>query len=241
MDNPFYVTLSRQVGLDRAMRIVANNIANISTDGFRREGAVFVEWVDRIAVDGGALAQTGALARTTEFSQGALRKTAGRLDLAIEGDAFFMLETPEGLALTRAGAFTRAADGSVVAPDGARLLDQGGGPVILPPGALEVDIASDGSLSVDGAPVAQVGKVSVADPSVLERRAANRFDPANAELLPAPDAIIAQGFLESSNVNPVRELTRMIEIQRAYEAGQSLMKSEDERQRQAIRVMGSAA
>lgn len=236
MDNPVYATLSRQVGLDRAMRVVANNLANISTTGFRREGVVFGEWVDRLAIDGGALAQTEALVRITDFAQGVLRATGGAFDLAIEGDGFFMVETPNGPALTREGAFTRSATGEIVAPDGARLLDEGAAPIVAPPGAEKITISPDGAMSADGRPLARIAVVTVADKSTLTRIAENRFE-LDGPPLPSIDASIIQGSLEQSNVNPVSELTRMIEIQRAYEAGQSFLRSEDERIRQATRLM----
>lgn len=236
MDNPIYATLSRQVGLDRAMRVVANNLANLSTTGFRREGVVFGEWIDRLAVDGGALAQTEALVRVTDFGQGVLRATGGDFDLGIEGDGFFMVETPSGPALTRAGAFVRSSTGEIVTPDGARLLDAGAAPIVAPPGVSRITIAADGAMSGDGRPLAQIAVVSVPDNTALTRIANGRFK-FDGPLAPATDATIFQGSLEQSNVNPVRELTRMIEIQRAYEAGQSLLQSEDERMRQASRLL----
>lgn len=242
MDNPLYVTLSRQIGLDRAMRIVANNIANMTTTGFRREGAVFAEVVDQLRVDGGAVSQTAALVRTTDYSQGALRKTGNDFDLAIEGDGFFVVETPDGLALTRNGSFTRAATGEIMTADGARLADEGGAPIQAPPTDEPIVIAADGTMSVGGQPIARVGVVTVADQSALTRKAEGRFvlPEGAADFAPAENARIFQGFLEQSNVNPVREMTRMIEIQRAYEAGQSLLSSDDERQRLAARVMSGA-
>lgn len=242
MDNPLYITLSRQVGLDRAMRIVANNIANMTTTGFRREGAVFAEIVDKLRVDGGAVSQTAALVRTTDFSQGVLRQTGNDFDLAIEGDGFFVVETPDGLALTRNGNFTRAATGEIMMADGARLADEGGAPIQVPPTDEPIVIAADGTMSVGGQPIARVGVVTVADETALTRKAEGRFvlPEGAAEFAPAENARIFQGFLEQSNVNPVREMTRMIEIQRAYEAGQALLSSDDERQRLAARVMSGA-
>lgn len=242
MDNPMLATLSRQVGLDQAMRIVANNIANISTAGFRREGAVFAEIVSKVNVDGGAISQTAALVRTTDYAQGVLHKTGGTFDIAIEGDGFFLIETPDGPALTRAGAFTRAATGELMAPDGARLLDAGGAPVVTPQTDEPIAISTDGTVSAGGAPVAQIAVVTVEDLSSLTRMAEGRFAPPNgvADIAPVEDPRVFQGFVEHSNVNPVRELTRMIEIQRAYEAGQALLTQEHERIRQATRVMSGS-
>ncbi|MFV0475639.1 MAG: flagellar hook-basal body complex protein [Pikeienuella sp.] len=240
MDNPGYVTLSRQAGLAKDMRIIANNLANMSTDGFRREGAIFAEMVDRLNVVGGAVAETAARARVTDFSQGVLTMTGGAFDLAIEGEGFFQIETPAGPGLTRAGAFTRSADGELMDHSGRRLLDEGGAPVFAPADAREIAIATDGTISADGQPIGRVGLVTVADRSALTRGEGGVFFSDEAPV-PAEEAAIFQGFRENSNVNPVREIARMIEVQRAYEAGQNLLGAEDERIRQAIRVIGAAA
>lgn len=240
MDNPGYVTLSRQAGLMKDMRIVANNIANLSTGGYRREGAIFAEMVDRLNVVGGASAQTDARVRVTDFSQGALRSTGGTFDLAIEGEGFFQVETAAGPGLTRAGAFTRNADGELTDHAGRRLLDEGGAPVFAPPDARELTVATDGTVSADGQPVGRIGLVTVADLSALRRAEGGVFTTDEA-LIPAEEATLFQGFVESSNVDPIREIARMIEVQRAYEMGQNFLSAEDERQRQAIRVIGAAS
>ncbi|MEM7522251.1 MAG: flagellar hook-basal body complex protein [Pseudomonadota bacterium] len=237
MDNPGYVTLSRQSALLQDMRVVANNIANLSTTGFRREQAIFTEIVDRLDVDGGSTSQTAAKVRATDFSQGALRQTGGDFDFAIEGDGFFQVETPDGPALTRAGGFVRAANGELATMDGRRVLDEAGGPLFFPPGAREIVVATDGTISADGQPVGRIGVVEVADPASLTRQENGLFVTDEAPT-PTADAAVFHGFVETSNVEPVRELTRMIEIQRAYEMGQSFLEQEDERMRQAVRIMG---
>lgn len=238
MDNSGYVALSRQSGLLKDMQVIANNIANMSTTGFRREGAIFAEIVDRLAVEGGSASQTAARVRATDFAQGALSATGGDLDLAIEGDGFFVIETPNGEALTRAGSFARNPDGELVTNDGARVLGEGGAPLFLPPAASKVLVATDGTISADGQPVGRIGVVTVEDPSTLTRRDGGLFT-ANAPTIPAETAAVFQGFLEGSNVDPIREISRMIEVQRAYELGQRFLDKEDERARQAIRVIGS--
>lgn len=240
MDNPGYVTLSRQSGLLKNMQVIANNIANMSTTGFRREGALFAEMVENAAGPGGAMAETDARVRVTDFSQAALRRTGGDYDFAIEGDGFFLVETDEGQALTRSGAFIRNSDGSVVTAEGNRVLDEGGAPLFAPPEARSIAVATDGTLSADGQPVGRIGVVTVADLTALTRRGGNLFV-TDQPLQPAPQAAVFQGFTEESNVNPVREMTRMIEVQRAYELGQNFLSAEDERIRQAVRVMGSAS
>lgn len=240
MDNPGYVTLSRQSALLQNMRLISNNIANMSTAGYRRESVVFTEIVDRLNVDGGSTSQTAAKVRVTDFSQGSLRSTGGDFDFAIEGDGFFLIETPDGEALSRVGAFVRNAAGELVTQDGQRVLGEGGAALFFPPEAEQITVATDGTISADGQPVGRIALVTVENPQNLQRSEGGRFvteDP----LAPADGATIFHRFVEDSNVDPVREIARMIEVQRAYEMGQSFLETEDERMRQAIRVIGSAA
>lgn len=125
MDSPGYVALGRQSGLMREMQIVANNIANLATTGFRREGLIFAEHVSRTET-GPSLSMAHGTARLVDLSQAGLMQTGGTFDLAIQGDGFFLIDTPDGQRLTRAGAFTPSVDGELVTPDGYRLLDAGG-------------------------------------------------------------------------------------------------------------------
>lgn len=235
MDSAGYVTLTRQSGLLREMQEVANNIANLSTTGFRREGVIFTEHV--AGVPGGAsLSMGSARARLVDLTQGDLSETGGTYDFAIRGEGFFLVETATGQELTRAGNFTSGADGALVTADGARLLDEGGSPVQIPPGAGSVLLAADGTLSADGQPVARIGLWQPTDALQLSHRAGSRFSA--GEVQPATGATLLQGYLEDSNVNPVNEVARMIEVQRAYELGQGLLDREDQRMRGVIDTLG---
>jgi flagellar basal-body rod protein FlgF len=237
MDNPGYATLTRQAGLMREMQVVANNIANMASTGFRREGIVFSEYVR--ALDAGHDSLSMATARVAYASdvQGALTRTGRPLDLAVEGTGFFLVQTPEGRMLTRAGNFVRDADGSVVTHDGMPLLDAGGAAVVVPPDATAISVASDGTLSADGLPIAQIGLWLAPGPGTTERRAGARFAVEGAPV-PAGEESgrIVGGFLESSNVSPVAEVARMIEVQRTYELGQNFLDREDDRIRAVIRT-----
>lgn len=232
MEHAGYTTLSRQRGLAREMQIVANNIANAATTGFRAEGLIFSEYVQ--GVDNGASLSMGqGNVRSTSFDQGTLTQTGGTYDFAIEGDGFFLVETPEGERLTRAGAFSPSAAGELVTPDGLRVLDAGGAPLFVPPGT-QITVAADGTLSADGQPLGQIGLVRPLDPSDMIRESGVLFR-TEAGFEPAETARVVQGFIENSNVNSILELTRMIEVQRAYELGQSFLESEDERVRTALK------
>ena len=234
MDNAIYTTLTRQSGLMREMQVVANNIANAATTGFRQEGLIFSEHVKRI--EGGAsLSMATANVRNTLMLQGGLTQTGGPLDLAIEGEGFFLIETPQGERLTRAGHFSASADSELVTTDGFRVLDTGGAPVFLPPDASDLSVAADGTLSAGGIPLAQIGLVQPVDSLGMIRETGVMFR-ADAGVEPAEAGRILQGFLESSNVDPISQIARMIEVQRAYEMGQSFLEREDERIRAAIKT-----
>lgn len=235
MDAAGYATLNRQSGLMREMGVVANNIANSSTTGFRREGVVFSEYVAALDQDP-SLSMAHASGRHVDLSQSTLSQTGGQFDFAIQGEGFFLVETPQGQRLTRAGSFTPSAEGELVTPDGYRLLDAGGAPIFVPPDARGVALGSDGTLSAGGQPIAQVGLWQPADPLSLRHQAGTMFS-ADA-LEPAEGAAVLQGMLEDSNVEPVSEIARMIEVQRAYELGQKFLDAEDERVRGVIQALG---
>jgi flagellar basal-body rod protein FlgF len=235
-----YVALTRQSGLLKEMQTVANNIANLSTTGFRREGVLFAEHLRMLPLEGGAVAMTEARGRWTDGGQGGLVQTGGALDLAIEGEGFFRVLTPGGERLTRAGAFTRNGEGEVVTMDGHPLLDEGGGPILIPFEAQAISVAADGTLSVDGEPAALIGLVEAEDATKLFRETGTLFR-YDGEPFPMEEGRLVQGFLEQSNVNAVAEMTRMIAVQRAYEYGQKLMDQEDERIRLVVRTIGVRA
>lgn len=233
MDNAVYASLTRQSGLMREMRTIANNIANTSTAGFRREGVVFSEYMVSLRPDGETLAMANIRGRMVDLSQGAMSKTGGSTDLAIEGEGFFMVQTPQGERLTRAGSFMTNGEGEIVNPDGYQLLDDGRSPLIIPPGTRNIGVGEDGTVSADGEPIGRVGVYSVPDPSELRHVAGTLFE-AGKDTTPLEEPRVRQGFIEESNVEPVTEIARMIEVQRAYELGQSLLEQEDQRIRQVI-------
>lgn len=234
MENAGYTTLTRQAGLLREMQVVANNIANSATTGYRQEGLIFSEYVQRVEA-GPSLSMATANVRNTSMLQGGLSQTGGRLDLAIEGNGFFQVETPAGPRLTRSGNFSLSGEGDLVTNDGFRVLDAGGAPVFVPPDATDLSVSADGTVSSSGRPLAQVGLMQPADPIDLIREDGVMFR-TEGPIEPAPEGRIVQGFLESANVDPIGQIARMIQVQRAYEMGQSFLDAENERVRQALKT-----
>ncbi|NSX54675.1 flagellar hook-basal body complex protein [Parasulfitobacter algicola] len=237
MENATYGTITRQSGLMREMQAIAHNIANSNTTGYRREGVIFAEHVK--AIDGQpSLSMATAAVRNTSTLQGTLTQTGSAFDLAIEGDGFFMVETPDGERLTRAGHFTPNGEGDLVTPDGHRVLDAGGAPIFIPPDAGTISIAADGTLSANGRPLTQIGLYTPADPNDLTRQNGTLFNAENGAE-PIEGSSMIQGFLEGSNVNAVSEIARMIEVQRAYELGQNFLDKEDERIRNVLKTLSN--
>ncbi len=235
METTGYTILTRQSGLMREMQVVANNIANISTAGFRREGVIFTEYVARAGADP-SLSIASASGRLVDLTQGALSQTGGTWDFAIQGDGFFQIATPDGPRLTRAGAFGPDPAGTVVNRDGNALLDEGGAPVTVPPGATLVSLGADGTLSADGVAFARVGLWQAEGDNPLQHEGGTRFR-VTGTLVPAEGAQVLQGYLEDSNVNAVSEVARMIEVQRSYELGQTFLDREDGRLRGLIQTV----
>lgn len=234
METAGYTTLTRQAGLLREMQVVANNIANSATTGYRQEGLIFSEHVKRVQ-DGPSVSMATANVRNTSMVQGGLAQTGGRLDFAIEGDGFFLIETPAGQRLTRAGGFALSAQGDLVTHDGFRVLDAGGAPVFIPPDATDLNVAADGTMSANGRPLTQIGLVQPANPLDLIREDGVMFR-TDSQIEPAVTGKLRQGFLERANVDPINQITRMIEVQRAYEMGQSFLDAENERVRDAMKT-----
>lgn len=237
MDNVGYTTLSRQTGLLQELQVVANNIANAQTTGFRREEATFAEYIDQLGRQDESLSMTASLVRRIDQTQGAISPTGSPFDLAIQGEGYFQIGTPGGVMLTRSGSFSTNQNGEMVTPDGHPLLDLGGAPIFVPPDARDFAIGRDGTVQANGLPLAQVGLVVPSDPLALQRRGAGLFESPGG-VLPVPEPVMLQGFTEASNVNPITEISRMIEVQHAYEQGQKFMESEHERIRSVISTVG---
>ena len=143
MDNPVYISLSRQSGLLKELNTIANNIANAQTAGYKREGALFTEYLAAAGRNDPSLSIGRLGAHFSDLAQGDLAQTGGSLDVAIEGAGFFLIGTPGGERLSRAGAFTATAEGVLVNSDGFPVLDEAGGEIAIPLEASEIAIAGE--------------------------------------------------------------------------------------------------
>lgn len=253
MENTSLVGLSRQIALRREMDVVANNIANLNTTGFKADVSLFEE----ILMDGARadnflgsdrrLSFVQDRATWLDLSQGPIQHTGNPLDVAIDGDAYLVAQTAQGERYTRNGALQINAAGELVTSEGARILGDGG-PIVFQPGDRDITISGDGSISVREGLNATIdsmrGKlriVSFAEPSRLEKDGSSLFRAAEG-LAPqaAANARIVQGSLEKSNVRSVVEMTRMIEVNRAYQSLSALLERQSELRRAAIEKLAEA-
>ena len=238
MDNSGYVGLTKQMGLRRELNTIANNIANMSTNGFRREGAVFAEHVAALQNGEPSLSMSTLSRRYVDMSAGELTITKAPLDVAIDGDGFFLVETPAGERLTRDGAFTLNSERELINSQNYRVLDESGGAITIPQGTENIIISEDGSVFADGQPAAKLGVV-IADTATLIREGANMFE-AQGGYETAENPQVRQGAVEGSNVNAIEEMARLIEVQRAYQSSKNFTDDENERITRTIRALGQS-
>jgi len=238
MQGASLVLTSYQDSLSRAMDVVANNVANINTTGFKRHDIKFESLVNRptpaerivFGVDRGTYRDT---------SPGPLYNTGNPLDIAIQGPGYFQIETRNGVRYTRGGSFQLNAAGEIVTGNGEKLLGDGDQPITVPDDAQDLTIGADGIITVKsgtGISVTQVGKlktVTFADDQDLQN-AGNGLYATTQRPLPDTKSVYVQGVLEQSNVQAVNEITKMIEIMRTYQQVIRMLDNEHQRQSTAI-------
>ena len=246
---------------DTRMRVIANNLANVSTTSFKRDRANFATLAYQDARVAGAQSSsetvyatglnlgTGVAVQSTSRidTQGSLQTTSNAFDLALDGEGYFQISLPGGqLAYTRAGNFTRSSEGQLVTTQGYIVQP----PITVPEGATSVTVSQDGTVSAQLAgqsDPSQLGQITVAsftNPSALQA-ASDNFLLETAASGPVQLGIagqdgrgqIRQGMLESSNVNVVEELVDMIETQRAYEINSKMISAVDEMLRNANQTL----
>ncbi len=244
MENTLYISLSRQMTLRREMDVIANNIANADTTGFKVENLMVRTEPARPAhmADGPnpvKFVLDDGVAR--DFTQGSMQTTGGAFDLAIEGKGFFKVETPAGERFTRDGRLTLSPEGKLVTEAGDAVQGESG-EIVVDPAKGQVAIAQDGTVSQAGEKVGKVGVFLFDDRSVLAKDQGNLFkNTSNAQPNPDTASRLHQGMLEGSNVNPILQITRMIEVSRAYESVVKSMENTADLSRRAVERLGRVA
>ena len=241
MENAQLVSLSRQIALQHQMDVVANNIANINTTGFKSSDLLFEDYLMPVARDN----DFAGLDRNVHFTQdwttvhdmsaGSIEQTGSELDVALMGNGFLTVETPGGPRYTRSGALAIDASGVLVDLNGNSVLGSSG-PIQFDDSDINITIGTDGTVASNNGSKGKLAIAEFTDPQILAREGDNYFSG------PAPNAPVAtrvmQGAIEKSNVSGVTELTTMIRVQRAYQSLASLMQKQDELRSGAIQRLG---
>lgn len=241
MENSLLISLSQQVAAYQSMDVIANNIANLSTPGYRREEQTFQEYVEEVTPPDGqegplylSFVQDAGIVR--DMSEGAQQPTGAPLDLAIHGKGYFVVQTASGERYTRNGHFSLDTAGQIVTDTG-DVVQGDGGAINITPDDGDIHIGADGTVSGKNGQIAKLRIVNFADEPALKKEGASAYS-ATQPPLPATAATVAQGTLESSNVQPVVEIARMIDVMRAYQATATLSQSQEDLLRQAINKLG---
>jgi flagellar basal-body rod protein FlgF len=246
MENTVLIGLSRQTALRRELEIVANNVANLNTTGFKADGAVFAEYLQNGAHEEASSAlRRMSLVQDTQtwhdMSQGGIQQTGNPLDVAIEGDAFLVVQTPRGERYTRNGAFQINAQGQLVTSAGDQVIGENG-PITFGTTDRDIVINPDGTIRVkEGQSPIDTGRgrlrlVAFANPQRLQKDGSSTFN-APAGLQQQPPAVtvrVQQGAIEKSNVRAVVEMSRMIELTRTYGEVASILQQQSDLRRDTI-------
>lgn len=227
MDPAYYVAAGSLSARSLQLDVLSNNLANANTVGYKSERSFFQVFnkaaqslrglpQTRDLNDGTVIAQRGL-----DMSQGATKQTGQTLDVSIEGDAFFLIRTPQGVRATRDGRFKLGKDGELQAQDGSPLLGKNSQSLTLDPALPVVGISPDGTITQgpsaqEQKTIGQLDLKAYANPSALVRTGAQRFDPAGQQEVPAK-ATVAQGYLEQSGVDVAASMVEMIRINRLFE------------------------
>ena len=243
MQNAILVGLSRQVALGRELEVVANNIANINTTGYKADGSLFEEFLNsaaRTGQSGGRVSFVRDRGTWHDLSGGPIEKTGNPLDVAIDGKGFLVVQTTRGERYTRNGSLQISATGQLVTSDGDPVTGEAG-PITFQPNDRQVSISPDGTISVregNSKVDSQRGTlrlVSFDNVQQLQKDGAGTFNTTGgAQPQPDKKSHVVQGAVEKSNVRGVVEMSRMIEITRSYTQVASLLQQQHDLNQSAI-------
>lgn len=243
MDNTLLVCLSHQLVKQRAMDVIANNIANVNTSAYRREEAKFDEYVhaskpsqwQKGAQGIGFVVNPGSVRDMTE---GRIEQTGNTLDVAINGNGYFVVQTPRGDRYTRDGHFTLNAEGQITTQSGDIVLSDGG-PVTIANEDGDVLIGPDGTVTGDQGQMARLRVVQFADERAMTKEGNDVYATTQTPQTAETDFQLQQGMLERSNIEPITEMTNMIDVMRTYQAVSNLITTQESLKRNAIDKLSS--
>lgn len=241
MQSALYVALSAQVALSNRLETVARNISNMNTAGYRADEIKFAELLSSAGPDKVSYASGGETFISRQG--GSLSKTDNPLDIAVEGEAFFAIRMPDGIAYTRDGRMKIDADGMLRTVNGYEVLDAGGLPVLLDPEAGPPHISQNGEVSQGAEILGTIGLFLIDQEAALRRQDNSAVVP-DIPARPVESFAengIHQGYVEGANINPIREMTKLIMITRAFEGATSMIDASNDTQQSAIRELGKTS
>jgi flagellar basal-body rod protein FlgF len=241
MQSGLYVALSGQVALERRLETIANNVANMNTVGYRADGVSFATELARTGDDQVAFASTGA--GYISRQRGGMTKTDNPLDLAIQGDGWFGIKTPNGIAYTRDGRMRVTDTGLLQTLNGYPVLDAGGAPIGIDAEGGTPTISADGMITQDGKQVSAVGLFSIPDDAKLTRAPNSGVIPSKpaTPVLDFSQNGVIQGSVEGSNVDPIMEMSKLISVTRSFDSINSAMNQSESSLQDAIKTLGASA
>ncbi len=241
MDNTLLLAMQAQMTLQRRMDATANNLANLNTSGFKADAVVIEEAnnTDASAIEAPSdIRFNRDVTIMRDMRQGPIAMTGNPLDAAIEGEGFFMVQGDGGETLyTRDGAFSVNAAGQLVTSEGRAVLSSGGAPIVFDAQGESPAIGRDGTITIAGIEAGRLGLARFAAPGALEKVGENLWSAKDQGAAPF-EGVVVQGAIEGSNVEAVLELTRLIEISRAYESASRIVAGADELRQRAIQELG---
>jgi flagellar basal-body rod protein FlgF len=245
LENTAYIGLSHEMALRRQLDVIANNLANMNTTGFKSERVLFSEYLVKSGGDArGANQVSFVLDKGTSrnLEDGKLASTDNPLDLAIEGGGYFVVGTPDGPRYTRSGHFRLSPTGELITSDGKNVLDKSGRPIKLTDQDSDFRVNADGSIVARRGPIAVLDVASFADERALIKEGNGLYatTPQNPAR-PADKAKVRQGMIENSNVVPIVELTNMIELQKSFTATREFLDKDQELRRKSIERLSKVA
>ena len=241
MQPSLYVSLSGQMALMRRLETVAHNVANVTTAGFRAEEVKFEQLISDKTDAPTAFVSPGATYLSREA--GPVSRTDNPLDVAVSGDAWLAFQSPNGIVYTRDGRMTMTPEGELMTLTGYPFLDVGGAPIQLNPAAGAPVIARDGMMTQNGNQMGALGLFTIPEEAHLTRYENSGVIPDRAAQ-PALDfnrVGVLQGFSEQSNVNPVSEISRLIQIQRSFDSINNAIAQSEQTLSQAVRTIGETS
>lgn len=239
MENSLYIGLSKQVALRRNVDIVANNIANMNTSGYRGQNLMFKEHISDPRGARFENSQVSTIGQYDNTEAGTMQATESPLDVAVDGPAFLGVVTPDGVSYTRSGSFKMDATGQLQTQAGFPVSSAGGGPITIPANAKSISITEEGFISTENGVVAQLMVQEFENPQMLTP-AGNGLYTSEDPGIPAVKSRLMQGLLEGSNVKPIIEMTKMIDSSRSYISVTKMVDQEHNRIRDMIKKLSNS-